>query len=482
MLLRIPMKRQLSSSSLASKKQADMQADMLMLLVLVVYGIVAVVIAFFNQHHQGQFGQAIIASIVVGGLGGLGFLFTKGQEACRYVMAVSLMLMVALHIHYGMGLVEFHFGVFVTLALLLMYRDWKPVLVAAVVIALHHVIVDRLQAAGFDIFCLEEADFKRIMIHAAYVVVQTGFQIHIALMLQKTEYHSYYTRDDLQQTMQVINQTIHEVKTRSDNVFTTAVNIAETGSNLEVRTESASNSLEQTSSSISQLSESIEQMHTIAKDASDLASVAAKDANDGKAVVEDVVGVMADIETSSSKISAITEVINGISFQTNILALNAAVEAARAGEQGRGFAVVASEVRSLAQRAGVAAKEIEELINDSVQHMKKGVSLVKSASTSISHMTESVEKVQTLVSDISLNTEVQSDNLLAVNQKLTELDHAISENRNIVQISARASDSLRENAEQLNGAVSRIERHDDNNYESDDEIEPQLGMTQLEKF
>lgn len=450
----------LSQSSQARKYETDKLADTLMLYVLIVYCLVTIVLAFFKQHHGSQLVEAIISSLVVLAIGTLGYVMYRGKEPCRYFMATTLMLMVALHIHFAMGMLEFHFGVFVTLALLLMYRDWRPILVAAIVIAVHHVVVDRLQAAGFAIFCLEEANFRQVMIHAAYVVVQTGFQIKIAMMLKTSEMNSYLLADRLQIAMDKLNTAVSEVKTHSGSVLESANTIAATGEYLTEKSSNASVRLHQTTVTIEELGDSITENEQIATHADKLINSAAQEAREGRNLVNEIVKVMSDIEVSASKISAITEVINGISFQTNILALNAAVEAARAGEQGRGFAVVASEVRTLAQRAGQAAKEIEVLIDTSVTHMKEGVKFVNSANTTISSMAVSVEDVSGLVSSISKNTESQSSQVQIVNQSLKTLEGVVHDNDMAAKNSVHIALDLQSHADALNTSISKVDLQD----------------------
>lgn len=456
------MKMSLSAQSLERKAKTDKLADTLLLYVLIVYSIVTVLVAFFINHHGAQLIEAIISSAVVLGIGVFGFILYAGKTACRYFMATSLMLMVALHIHFAMGMLEFHFGVFLTLALLLLYRDWKPIVVAALVIAMHHVVVDRLQAAGFNIFCLEEANFRQILIHAAYVVVQTGFQIKIALMLRGSEMSAYHLTDKLQIAMKDLGATVRDVKLHSDAVLSSANTIASTGEYLADKSSNAASRLHQTAITIEALSDSIKTNTQMSISADELITSAAKEAINGRNLVNEIVSVMSDIETSSNKISAITEVINGISFQTNILALNAAVEAARAGEQGRGFAVVASEVRTLAQRAGQAAKEIEVLIETSVNHMREGVKFVNTANSTIRNMAVSVEDASKLVADISQNTVTQADQVELVNQSIKTLEEVVKDNDLAAKSSVEIADDLQSHAVSLDKSVSKINIENDN--------------------
>ena len=188
-----------------------------------------------------------------------------------------------------------------------------------------------------------------------------------------------------------------------------------------------------------------------------LSLAASKVAADGGQVVEDVVSTMAGITQSSRKIGDIIGVIDGIAFQTNILALNAAVEAARAGEQGRGFAVVAAEVRSLAKRSTDAAREIKLLIEESVVRVEQGSHRVGEAGATMRRIVESVQETGSLIAEISRATHEQSEGVAHVNQAVGELDGMTQQNSALVEESAAAALSLKDQAERLSHAVAQFE-------------------------
>ncbi|MFN3812889.1 MAG: methyl-accepting chemotaxis protein [Roseateles asaccharophilus] len=187
-----------------------------------------------------------------------------------------------------------------------------------------------------------------------------------------------------------------------------------------------------------------------------MAGSAAEVAQRGGAVVGQVVSTMDEINTSSKKIADIIGTIDGIAFQTNILALNAAVEAARAGEQGRGFAVVAGEVRSLAQRSAEAAREIKTLIGSSVERVEAGARLVQNAGSTMDEIVASVQRVSDIIGEISAAASEQSGGIQRVNGTVGELDQMTQQNAALVEQSAAAAASLKDQALRLSELMSRF--------------------------
>ena len=247
---------------------------------------------------------------------------------------------------------------------------------------------------------------------------------------------------------------VTEVRGGTDMIATASNQIASGNLDLSSRTEEQAGSLEETASSMEELTGTVKQNADNARQANSLAESASAVAVRGGAVVSDVVVTMAAINESSRKIVDIIGVIDGIAFQTNILALNAAVEAARAGEQGRGFAVVASEVRNLAQRSAAAAKEIKELINDSVDKVDAGGKLVDQAGTTMTEIVESITRVTDIMSEISSATREQTSGIEQINQAIAQMDQVTQQNAALVEEAAAAAGSLQEQAGQLATVVS----------------------------
>nr|WP_034330604.1 methyl-accepting chemotaxis protein [Herbaspirillum sp. B39] len=243
-------------------------------------------------------------------------------------------------------------------------------------------------------------------------------------------------------------------RTSTDSVTVAARQIAAGNADLSARTEQQAAALEESASSLEELTSVVLQNTQNARQANELAQSASHIASQGGDVVRQVVDTMNSINASSRKIVDIIAVIDGIAFQTNILALNAAVEAARAGEQGRGFAVVASEVRSLAQRSAAAAKEIKELIDDSVDKVGSGSKLVEQAGATMSDIVDSVQRVTQIVGNIADASEEQSAGITQVNQAISQMDQGTQQNAALVEEAAAAAQALQGQAEKLESVVA----------------------------
>jgi methyl-accepting chemotaxis protein len=249
-------------------------------------------------------------------------------------------------------------------------------------------------------------------------------------------------------------QALAQVRASVDSIGTASSEIASGNQDLSVRTEQTASNLQRTATSMEELTSTVQQSADAARQANQLAASAAEVAARGGVVVGQVVTTMHDINQGSKKIADIIGVIDGIAFQTNILALNAAVEAARAGEQGRGFAVVASEVRNLAQRSADAAKEIKTLISASVQKVESGSQLVQNAGSTMDEIVSSVKRVSDTLGEITAAAAEQSSGIGEVNAAINQLDQMTQQNAALVEQSAAAAESLRDQAERLAQAVA----------------------------
>jgi len=252
---------------------------------------------------------------------------------------------------------------------------------------------------------------------------------------------------------------VSNVRENAEGVAAASAQIAQGNNDLSNRTEEQAGALQQTACSIDELSSTVKQNAENARQANQLALGASAVAVEGGEVVGQVVDTMRGINESSNRIAEIIGVIDGIAFQTNILALNAAVEAARAGEQGRGFAVVASEVRSLAKRSAEAAKEIKGLIGTSVDRVEAGSRLVQEAGTSMSDIVASVRRVTDIIGEITAASGEQSLGLVTVNGTVVQLDQMTQQNAALVEESAAAAESLKDQAHRLTEVVSVFKLH-----------------------
>ena len=263
--------------------------------------------------------------------------------------------------------------------------------------------------------------------------------------------HSKDETGQLLQALQTMNeglrQVVGQVRNGTDSIATASTEIATGNLDLSRRTEQQATALEELTSTVKQNTDNARQANQLAMAAS---GVAAR----GGGVVGEVVQTMEAINDASNRIVEIISVIDGIAFQTNILALNAAVEAARAGEQGRGFAVVASEVRSLAQRSASAAKEIKQLIDDSVSKVGAGTTLVRQAGSTMSEVVESVKRVTDVVSEISAASTEQSVGIDEINRAVSQMDEVTQQNAALVEQAAAAAQSMQEQAAGLANTVS----------------------------
>jgi len=346
--------------------------DQVILAAVLISALAAVALGFV--YYEPTLG--IIGALAFTGVGLAGFLLWRGTLTSRLMLTTALAALVALHIQLAHGETEYHFGVFVTLALLMVYLDWRPIVYAAALFAVHHVGFDRLQAFGFGFYCLTEPNFWRVVLHAVYVVVQTALEVMLVIGLARTARQG----DELTELVERVDQpdgialdvknvavstpggealksallrmlgVVSSVQQSALQIETASQEISTGNHDLSMRTEQTASNLQETAASMEQLNTTVRNSADAARQASQMAVANAEVAARGGQVVGQVVSTMSEIHHSSQKINDIIGVIDGIAFQTNILALNAAVEAARAGEQGRGFAVVAGEVRSLAQR------------------------------------------------------------------------------------------------------------------------------------
>ena len=413
-------------------------------------------------------------------IGFAGFALAPATLFSRLLLSIGLAALVILHIQLAQGQVEYHFGVFVALALVLVYRDWRPIVLTAAFFALHHVVFDRLQAAGFGVYCLTRPDFSQVVLHAVYVVIQTSLEVVLAVTMRRAgqegaeliQLVSQVRNGDniqldlshlvfhtpaaqaLQQALLTVHAAVSQVHASTSSIEAASREISTGNLDLSHRTEQTASHLAQAASNLGELTTTVQHSAESARQANELSGSAAQVAEQGGEAVRRLISTMEAIHGSSSRIADITGVIDSIAFQTNLLALNAAVEAARAGEQGRGFAVVASEVRSLAQRSAEAAREIKLLISQSAEKVEAGTQQVHVAGRTMDDIVASVQRVKHIIADISTVAGEQSQGLSQVHTAVGGLDQMTQQNAALVEQSAAAAASLTDQAERLAQAVA----------------------------
>lgn len=279
-----------------------------------------------------------------------------------------------------------------------------------------------------------------------------------------------------------LQDTILSSKEATSSMSAGVMQIARGNDDLSQRTQEQAAALEETASSMEEMTATVKQNADNARQANQLSSNARGHAEKGGAVVQRVVAAMEDINASSRKIADIIGVIDEIAFQTNLLALNAAVEAARAGEQGRGFAVVATEVRSLAQRSATAAKEIKELIGDSVHKVKVGSELVDESGQTLDDIMEAVKKVSDIVAEITAASEEQAAGIEQVNNAVSQMDQTTQQNAALVEEASAASKSLEQKAEAMVRLMEQFKTGNAKGQSASSASQPARHTAQVKNF
>ena len=443
----------MNSATLSAPFAESKSADIVLCLLLLVGFVAALVLG----ESYGQFGVAVGAGGCIAGLGVAAWRMRPGTLMSRMGLSLGAMAMVALQIDLARGTTELHFGIFVLLGILLIYADWRPIVGAACLIAVHHVAVDRLQAAGVGVFCMSNPSLPRIALHAVYVLLQTAAEIWVVKLLVDGRATTHAAREHAQ-AMSVSLKDAFETTRKGVSALEAAVaEIVSGNSDLNHRTESAAESVQQAAGAMEQLASSVNGSAISAAEANRLAEEATRVAGRGGELIEEVVTKMTEIEGSGRRIESILGVIDGIAFQTNILALNAAVEAARAGELGRGFAVVASEVRMLAQRSASAAREIKSLIAASAEVVQDGSRLVTDAGATMREIVGSVDGVARLIETIASGAVEQSQGIGAIASTVSQIDQMLRQNAALVEQSAEAAESVRDQTARLRELIENVD-------------------------
>ncbi|KDC45733.1 methyl-accepting chemotaxis protein [Bordetella bronchiseptica] len=441
---------------------------------------VLVIVGLCMAPQYGRWTAAVTVGVLAAGLPTLLILWRPGKLSTRLAVACGLMALAGLHIHLMSGMTEIHFGIFVLLSLLLAYRDWRTILCAAVVIAVHHLSFNFLQQWGYGAICFTEPSLGMVLLHAAYVVVQAAALGWLAWRMERaavaaeelarlsarigrepgvfdlrfggSEMESGLGRA-FKTTMDAVHRTMSEVRETATALSGASRDMMQGNLALEERSRAQAESLAQTVASMRDLAANVHANAAHALQAGQLTDQARQSVGTGSTAVAGVATVMGEIQQEAQKISEIIGVIDSIAFQTNILALNAAVEAARAGESGKGFAVVAFEVRALAERSAGAAREIRGLIEGSLEKTGKGFRQADNAAGMIREVVASIDEVAGVVGQIGDAGRVQGTDIEEVNRVVAKMDELTRQTADLVAQAASASTALQGQAAQLLQAV-----------------------------
>lgn len=416
-------------------------------------------LSFFLSKRYGTTNLTFMISLPLAVIPSL-FIFLKpGAFITRVTVAVALMLFTALHIHQAMGMTELHFGIFVLLAFLLCYQDWRVIVIAAAVAAAHHLSFNYLQQMGINAICFTEPSIELVVIHAAYVVAEAGVLSYLAIVLNGETTKAANSNTNLKAMLASVRQTSDQVEIDVDALTETSRDIAQSTADLSMQITAQAQALRTASTSMESVAATAHSTAEALQRADHLIGSASTLAARGGSSAKDVLASMAKIDACSNQIADIVSLVDGFAFQLNILSLNASVEAANAGAHGKGFAVVASEVRALARHSATAAQEIRQLIEAAVKEVKSGGQLAEKAGSDMESISGAIRQVISLTADISRAGQQQSEEIDSTTKQISRLDEVTQTNTALIQRVAQATSALYNHASDVSLTVAKLNRN-----------------------
>ncbi len=482
--------------SLTGMSRLYHQGDRIMIVVCWIMVALAFVLASWYQTWQ----EALWIGLPAGAVPtALMFLLPAGRLT-RSAMGAAFMILSALHIHQAHGMLEMHFGIFVLLAFLLFYRDWLPIIVAAGVIAVHHLAFNFLQESGYPVFVFaNRTGISIVLIHAAFVVFESVILVYMSVLFRKEAVQAIELREigrhlavvdgkidlkyrqanaqsifakDFNHFIDEIDQTMKKVQQAASHLNSATEEMMGISAQSDQSMQRQHTEVDQVATAINQMTATVQEVARNATAAATAAGAADVQANEGRKVVtqtidaietlasrvEQAAEVINRVHSHTEEIGMVLEVIKDIAEQTNLLALNAAIEAARAGEQGRGFAVVADEVRTLASRTRKSTEEIHSMIEqlqsgakEAVSVMEEGREHAKYGVEQTSHTGEALDEITAAVSTINdMNTQIAS----AAEQQSMVAEEINKNIVNISQVAAQTAEGVRQGATASQGLES----------------------------
>ncbi|MDJ0039765.1 methyl-accepting chemotaxis protein [Pantoea allii] len=461
-----------------SLQRIAQQADRLMVVLCWILLVISVIV--------GSLYQATLLAVIVGA--GLALVATlvgwlaNGTLFSRLWLAFTLIGFAGLLIQLGQGETEFHFSVFVLLSVLLVYRDSRPLLMAAATGAVHHLLFNYLQENDrFGIVVFHHPGLNMVLFHGLFVVVQTAMLVVIARQMaadmrsasEVAQLAAWINREpgcltlsaDTQQsqtpfaktfsqTLGTMRGTLNQVSHGVSALLQESDSMLSRNAALSQRTDEQAQALGVATAAMSQISVAASHTRDKAQTACDLARETCQVTRQGQHNIQQAMASMAQINVESGRVKTILELIDGIAFQTNILSLNASVEAARAGQEGRGFAVVANEVRTLAQRCENAARDIRQLMDMSSSSAEQGTVQVDQAAQTMQAILVSIDSLSRLVNELSEMSVQQNQSIEQIQHSINSIDDSVHHNVKHVTETLQVAQQQRQQASALQQAIS----------------------------